>query len=146
MQQAKIYRIGKRTPKQTGVITIASVLQADETGNYIEYNASFCSPNDNYDKQFGIGLARERLADDVKSVGVPQRKHNVVIQQILTNMLDIGMAPDWARKTIQDHLDSMQNHYQTVGMSHNISIADLISYIYAEQANVSSIEIKFQHD
>ncbi|MDD5149796.1 MAG: hypothetical protein PHC28_04860 [Flavobacterium sp.] len=104
MQNTKIYRLGKRTPKETGVITIASSLHTDESGNYVTYQASFCSPKDRYDKQFGIRMAIERHNLAPIEVRIPIRKHNVVVNSILVDMLDRKIVPDWSRKTIRNFL------------------------------------------
>jgi len=105
MRNVKIYRLGKRTPKETGVITIASQLHDDENGSFVTYQASFCSPKDRYDKQFGIEMAINRHTTNAKSVRIQVRKHNVVVNSILVDMLDRGIAPDWSKTTIRDFLN-----------------------------------------
>jgi hypothetical protein len=110
----KVFRMGHRYPNK-GVVTIASHIQ----DNKIFYGASYYSPNEltvptfdengeqnpfvQYNKQYGIDLASERLQDNIINdifIPVSILKHGVVLLDIIDDIIDQGKYPKWAEQLI----------------------------------------------
>ena len=112
----KTFRIGQRTHKQTGTLTIVSVVDPVGSGGSVKYGVSFASPKDVYNKQLGVELATERLnaIDDsiyakfseayAGSAFTPVRKHNEVVLCILCDIIARNALPDWARALVREHM------------------------------------------
>ena len=88
-----------------GVIVVASFV--DECKR-IQYAASFCSPRDYFDKNFGRESALKRLigTDNTDELyfsviwDMYKKKNRWITFQILTDMLNKMETPSWAKKVV----------------------------------------------
>lgn len=105
----KIFRINKYEPK-LGVITIASEIREDETGEHVYYGVSYQNPNDNYNKKLGIEMAVKRLNAQrfqmsfSGAIVLPKRKFTFdeIIMRICCDILINDEVPNFAIKYIKE--------------------------------------------
>ena len=107
-KNTKIFRIGHRSPRKQGVITIASEVYP-ETGE-IFYGSSFCHPKEKkYDKKFGIDQSLSRLQDAIQNDDslklYEEVSHSAVLNTILSNLYFDTTRPKWATDIIVEQLN-----------------------------------------
>lgn len=128
----KIFRIGHRIPKQ-GVITIASKIVDDK----IFYGSSYCSPKEKqYDKKLGVQLAQTQLDNSIAQndyLELFELKHALVIQQIISDILNHNTCPEWAEGLL------LEQYYYPSGLVRHTS-----KKIHPEIA-INSISVKNEY-
>lgn len=110
MSEIKVTRLGHRSHKTTGTITIASTTSHLDKSKHkvvVQYGVSFASPKFAYDKKFGINLASVRHEEQAGYNGLVvahAKKHIIVMQSILCDIISMGEFPDWAFPLLQYEL------------------------------------------
>lgn len=110
-ENMKKFRVGERSAKITGVISVAThVTYPEETGDgtyVVNYGASLCSPTDLYNRRFGYALAEDRLFD---APGAPytgkfvtkKLSHNEVMMKVMLSLALDPHVPSWAVPVIYE--------------------------------------------
>jgi len=110
-ENMKKFRIGQRSAKSTGVISVVTNVTYPEdvdntSGMYIvEYGASFCSPTEpQYIKKFGYELAEERLCTPgslyTGEFMVKYLLHDDVMMKVLFSLALDPHIPCWSTRFI----------------------------------------------
>lgn len=113
LDNIKVCHFGQFTHRETGSFTIATrVSMYDDNKVVVEYGVAFCSPKDFFVKKTGNKLATERLVKssetgvfDYTGIAVAhQAKHIDVVLAVLSGMVSMNIAPDWARPVVINEL------------------------------------------